>query len=49
MGFDALIGGNLLSSLNAVISTNERNPIYNSIHGVKPGLYLNLTDDSHPT
>ena len=29
----ALIGWNILSSLNAVISTNEKNQIYNRSHG----------------
>ena len=58
MNSSALIGGkfnlkkkvqDLLFSLDAVISTNERNWIYNKSHGLKLGLYLNLTDDSHPT
>ena len=34
MNSSALIGWNILSSLNAAISTNERNQIYNRSHGV---------------
>ena len=34
MNSSALIGRNILSSLNAVISTNERNQIYNREHGL---------------
>ena len=41
---------NLLSSLNAAISTNESTySIYNRSHGLQTGLYLNLADDNHLT
>ena len=33
INLSALIGWNILSSLNAVISTNEKNWIHNSTHG----------------
>ena len=36
MKLSALIGWNILSSLNAVFSTNERNRIYNRSHGYNP-------------
>ena len=36
----ALIGWNILSSLNAVISTNERSRIYNRLNGEQPRLIL---------
>ena len=41
MNSSALIGWTILSSLKAVISTNERNLIHNRSRG----LYLNLKDD----
>ena len=34
MNLSAQIGWNILSNLNAVISTNERNQIYNKSHGM---------------
>ena len=34
MNSSARIGWNILSSLKAVISTNERNQIYNRSHGL---------------
>ena len=36
MKWSALIGWNIISSLNAVISTNERNQIHNRLHGLYP-------------
>ena len=47
MSLFPLIVWNIFSSLNAVISTNERKQIYGRSHGLEPGLYLILTDYSH--
>ena len=45
----ALIGWNILSSLNAVISTNERNRIYNRSHGFITRLILKSYRQQPPT
>ena len=39
-----LIGWNIHSSLNALMSTNEMTWIYNRSHGLWSSLWLNLTD-----
>ena len=44
MNSSAVIGWNILSSLNTVISANERNQNYIRSYGLLPGL-LNCTDD----
>ena len=42
------IGWNYSIRTGENISTNESTQIYNMSHGLKPGLYLNLTDNSNP-
>ena len=39
----------LLSSLNAVFSTNESTQIYNRSCDLQPGLYLQIPTENHPS